>query len=304
MSDPRSARPSQRRFQRLVAILSLTFATALVSAPPLGAHHLDQPGAHNGAQSALDRINAFRAAAGVSPASAHPALMGSAAGHVAYFDQNRDDPALAGMGLHEERSDAPGFIGITIADRARAAGYRAGAVTENAGFGGLTAAIDWHMNTVNHRLPLIHPSALDMGMAGSEVSGFNVIQVGLRRDLADVMLPSVYPPDGATNVPTTWDGLEAPDPAPGSPRPLGYPITVAFGMGQRVTWLTVELRNAAGDRIEANTPHKDWMGAIAVIPFHPLNGSQTYSASIEASVDGRVATRTWSFTTAGSSSAS
>jgi Cysteine-rich secretory protein family len=250
-----------------------------------------------GGSSALDRINSYRAVAGVSPASAHPALMRSAAGHVVYYDLNRGDAALAGMGLHDQRAEAVGFTGITMGDRARAAGYASAAVTENAGFGGLDAAIDWHMNTVNHRLPLIHPNALDMGVAASDVSGFNVIQVGLRRDPASVTLPSVYPPDGAGGVPLLWDGAETPNPAPGIPRPLGYPITVAFGVNQRVEWRTIELRVADGDLMEVSTPRKDWMRAMAIIPHRPLEPGQLYTASVEAVVDGKLVSKTWSFTT-------
>src|SRR5207302_5103565 len=79
------------------------------------------------ASSALDRINAYRALAGVAPAASHPALMRSAAGHVAYYDLNRSDPSLAGMGLHDERADAAGFSGVSMGDRARAAGYASAA---------------------------------------------------------------------------------------------------------------------------------------------------------------------------------
>ena len=94
---------------------------------------------------------------------------------------------------------APGFTGATMEDRARAAGYSGTAVTENAGFGGLDFAIEWAMNTVNHRLPLIHPSALDMGFAESSETGFNIIDVGLTLEAVTIPLPSVYPADGATS---------------------------------------------------------------------------------------------------------
>ncbi len=182
----------------------------------------------------LERINTHRARAGGVPAQLHPALMQAAAGHVAYYEANKGDPALAGMGLHEQRPGAPAFTGASIGERARAAGYASSAVTENAGFGRLEAAIDWYMNTVNHRLPLVHPSALDVGYAAAGSPGFNIIDVGLRRDKLTVGLPSVYPDDGAVDIPASWDGLEAPDPAPGIPRPLGYPITVAFAIYQQV----------------------------------------------------------------------
>ena len=286
------------------AILTFVALLASGSTAPLAAQGVDAPESppsalQLGASSALERINAYRAGAGVSPAIAHPALMRAAAGHVAYYDLNRGDASLVGMGLHEQRADAPGFTGASMEARARAAGYASSAVTENAGFGSIDGAIDWHMSTVNHRLPLIHPSALDVGLAASDASGFNIIQVGLRRDPAGVTLPSVYPPDGAGGVPTSWDGAEAPNPAPGIPRPLGYPVTVAFHVGQRVQWRNVELRNAAGDALDVSTPRNEWMRALAIIPHRPLEAGQSYMASVEAVADGRVISRTWTFTTAG-----
>jgi hypothetical protein len=246
----------------------------------------------------LDQINAYRSLAGVAPASFNPQLGNSSAGQVSYYELNLGSPALNGMGLHEQQPNALGFTGSSIGARARTAGYSAGAVTENAGFGGLTAAIDWAMGTVNHRLPLIHPSALDIGYAVSDSTSFNIIDSGLRRTALNVTLPSAYPGDGATDVPTSWDGGETPDPAPGVRRPLGYPITVAFAANQRVDWTSFELFDPAGESLEISTPKTDWMRAAAIIPHRPLLHGATYTARISAQVDGKPLTREWSFTTA------
>lgn len=248
---------------------------------------------------ALERINLYREAAGVGPTTPHPALMESTLGHVGYYDANIGSPALAGIGQHRQDPEAPDFTGVTIGDRARAAGYSAGSVTENAGFGRLAAAVDWYMDTVNHRLPLIHPSALDVGLAYSEASGFGIIDVGLRRERPDISLPSVYPADGAEGVPIAWDGAETPDPAPDLPRPLGYPITVAFARDQQVEWGAVELRDSEGEPLETSTPRTDWMRAIAIIPHRPLAPGQTYGVRFEAVVDGSAVTKEWTFTTRG-----
>ena len=109
----------------------------------------------------------------------------------------------------------------------------------------------------------------------------------------------MYPPEGATGVPSSWDGAEAPDPAPGIPRPLGYPITVAFGVNQRVDWRTIELADETGTPLEIDTSRKEWMRALAIIPLRPLEAGQTYTATVEAVADGRTVSRTWSFTTRG-----
>ncbi|MCX6020248.1 MAG: CAP domain-containing protein, partial [Chloroflexi bacterium] len=245
----------------------------------------------------LDRINAYRAAAGVPPAQIQPALQKAVDNHIAYLEANRGDASLSGMGLHQEKPGALGFTGVSMGDRAKAAGYRSGAVTENAGSGNMPAAVDWYMNTVNHRLPLIHPSAVDIAIGATSDARLGIIDVGLTRDAAPASLPSVYPPNGATGVGTSWDGGEAPDPAPGLPRPLGYPLTVAFGVSQRVEWRSLELHASSGEALPVTTPRTDWMRAAAIIPLKPLAPGQTYTAHVEAVVDGKTVTKDWSFTT-------
>ena len=47
------------------------------------------------------------------------------------------------------------------------------------------------MNTVNHRLPLIHPNAVDIGYASTEGNRLGIISVGLNREKPNVALPSV-----------------------------------------------------------------------------------------------------------------
>ncbi len=268
---------------------SIAAEAGLLPREVLVAERLDPP--------ALALINSYRAAAGVPPARLNPSLMKAAEGHVAYYDANQGR-GMAGMGLHFQRIGLPGFTGVSFGDRARAAGYSSsGMVTENAGFGSMEAAINWHMDTVNHRLPLIHPNAQDMGYAVSPASGFNIIDVGLPRQQVTVPLPSVYPPDKAVGVPRSWDSGESPDPAPGVPRPVGYPITIAFSVTQRVEWKGFELRNRAGEQFPIVTAETAWMRANAIIPLRPLQPGETYTVRVSAVVDGKPVTKQWSFTT-------
>jgi uncharacterized protein YkwD len=134
---------------RLVVLL----ATMLVALPPAlaAAQDGDAPPDATAESVALEVINQYRQAIGVPPMAFHPALAESAAGHIRYYEANLGSPALAGYGLHEQEPEAPGFTGVSMGERARAAGYSNGTVTENAGFGPLDAAIHWYMGTVNHR---------------------------------------------------------------------------------------------------------------------------------------------------------
>lgn len=245
----------------------------------------------------LQIINQYRAAAGVPPARLNPALLQAARNHVAYYDLHRGDPSLAGMGLHQETPGATGFTGAWMGDRAKAAGYKGGVVTENAGFGDIKQAIEWYMRTAYHRVPLIHPSALDIGYAYSESSGFIIIDFGLPRENITTPLPSVYPPPGAKDVPTTWDGGETPNPAPGIPRPLGNPISILFAVYQKIEWKTFGLKDATGTPVEFQVARKDWDRSAIIIPVRPLAPGQTYSATVEAVADGKPVKKQWSFTT-------
>lgn len=281
--------------RRVIGLLSAFTACLSVPshAPAAEARFDDVP---QGVGDALALINAFRAAAGVPQAELHPALMASAAGHVSYFDQNLD-AGMAGMGLHQQSEERPGFTGATMRDRARGAGYMSGPVTENAGFGNLVIAVDWAMSTVNHRLPLIHPSAVDLGLAESNSSGFNVMAIGLRREVPGINVPSFYPTDGATGVPRQWDGGESPDPAPGLPRPLGFPISVCFGLGTKVGWETLELVGPDNQPVAAEMRETSWMSAAALIPHEPLERAARYLVRLLAQVEGGTLTAETTFQT-------
>jgi Cysteine-rich secretory protein family len=91
------------------------------SEPP-GALPTPQPGTPP-EQLALDRINAYRALAGVPPVEPHAALLAAAQHHADYDLLNHSDPAAWAYGPHGEVSGKPGFSGAMPGDRAVAAGY-------------------------------------------------------------------------------------------------------------------------------------------------------------------------------------
>lgn len=294
----RSGRALASDGDSLIADVPLMDGDAAMPAEDAGMLEQSEPAVY--IDPALALINEYRAAAGAPPAALDGSLMQAAEGQVVYYDLNRGNPALNGMGLHRQEPHLPGFTGASMGDRARNAGYRGGSVTENAGFGKIETAIRWAMDTVNHRLPLIHPNAVDMGYAvsgGPGGNGFNIVDVGLRREKPKADLPSVYPAPGAVGVPRSWDGGEVPDPAPGVPRPLGYPITVAFGVTQRVEWRDLALFGPDGEALAISTPRTDWMRAAAIIPHRPFVSGQSYTARAVALVDGKEVSKEWQFTT-------
>ena len=71
---------------------------------------------------------------------------------------------------------------------------------------------------------------------------------------------------------------------------------MAFARYQQVEWVATELRDAAGTRLDVSSPRTDWMRAVAIIPHRPLSPGATYTARVEAIVDGATVTKAWSFT--------
>jgi len=163
----------------------------------------------------------------VPPLALNDALNRSTAAHANYYVLNYGDPRLAGMGLHYETVGRPGFTGISWGERARAAGYTNWAVDENIGLlGNPQRTIDWFIGTINHRWNLLHPSAVHLGYGIATKPAIDVFDIGFGGSRPTVALPTVYPGDGQQNVPASADLRETPDPLPGIPRPVGFPLTI------------------------------------------------------------------------------
>lgn len=254
------------------------------------------------AQRALDRINCYRALEGVGPLTLDPILTRAASAHVHYYILNFGNPNLTGMGLHDETSGRPGFTGADSEARAQAAGSTDWYVDENVGLGGSPeATVDWFVNSVNHRENLLHPSTIHLGYASSANPPIDVFDLGVSDARPSVPLPSVYPADRQTDVPTSVDLEESPDPAPGLPRPLGYPITISFAVSDKVTFTASSLTDSIGQPVPVVTAQKQWLRTLALIPTRPLAPGATYTVQVSGTVDDQPFTRTWSFTTASSS---
>lgn len=248
-------------------------------------------------EAALEITNQYRALAGAPPLSLDDALSRAAAAHASYYVQNYGDRALAGMGLHNETSGRPGFTGASWSDRARAAGY-AWTVDENMGLvGDPKKMIDWCVSTVNHRLNLLHPSAVHLGYGISTRPPVDVLNIGFRAERPVASLPTAYPGDGQRDVPTASPVAETPDPAPGAPRPLGFPVTVSFHIRDSVQFGGHSLVGSDGQPVQLYVSQKQWLRSLILIPAKPLRSGETYTARVTGTVNGQPFAKTWSFTT-------
>jgi uncharacterized protein YkwD len=249
-------------------------------------------------QRALARVNYYRALERVMPLSIDPAVERGASAHVSYYVLNQGNQTMAGMGLHDEVQGNPGFTGVDSDARAKAAGANDWYVDENVGLAGEPeATVDWFVNTVNHRLNLLHPSAVHLGYAASANPPIDVFDIGFSGDRPAVALPSVYPADGQPGVPTSADLQETPDPAPGAPRPLGYPITISFHVQDEVSFASSQLADPSGQPLQLYTLEKKWLRSLALIPARPLQPGQTYVVQVSGMANGQPFSKSWSFTT-------
>jgi uncharacterized protein YkwD len=247
-------------------------------------------------QQAVDRLNHYRAIMGIAPIKADAALEKAAMGHAAYYRLNF--AGMAGMGLHKQNPGAPGFTGEDWSARARAAGYR-GTVDENVGLAASPArVVDAFVDTVNHRWNMLHPSAVHLGYGIDTTKPIDVMNVGFDRGAGATDKPAVYPGPNQGGVPTGSHIWETPDPAPGLPRPLGYPITATFPLRANVQFDQPSLTDPAGQPVAHSVTTKSWLKGQSIIPHRPLQPGATYKATVRGKIDGKPFEYSWSFTTA------
>jgi len=292
---PRRTRPPRWLVLLLLALLLIPSAGGLPPAARAAAD--DQVG------SGLARINAARAAIGVPPLKRNPALDQSAVAHANYYKLNFGDPALTGMGLHYEDAGKAGFTGTDFAARARAAGY-SGSINENIGVSGdLLVSIDWFIDVIDHRLPLIDPRYTDIGFGviNEGKVKIEVLDLGTvvwRNQIDPAWLP--WPPADATGINPRFDG-EGNGPLADQKLPLGYPITLKYNGAGGVGFTGAKLTTGGQAVPLVAKVGTGFMtkNTYVIAATTPLKTGTTYTIAIDGTANGQAFNRTWSFTTRG-----
>lgn len=268
------------------------------------------PDAASAAQlEALWWVNTYRTRAGLGPVDQLRELNDAADAHAQFVLLN---PALyegGNLSVHEEAENHDGFYGERFWERMKRAGYKGQPFREVIAYQSKPAAAVAHwMETVYHRLPLLHPSAKHVGYAERSLgkSRINVLDLG-SGDGEAPMVPGgiVWPPDGATGVPVAWDGLESPQPpAPESGYPSGPVITLTFGQGADFEVIQSGLRAVGASKAlkhvlltPQNDPHLDGESSLALYANNPLEHGVTYEVMVRGVADGAEFVRKWTFTT-------
>lgn len=257
-------------------------------------------------------VNHYRHVAGLPPVRNSQALDLAAQAHAAYLVH--DTHGFTRFYGHNEDPADPGFVGVWPVDRALYYGYHGLSSGSSENYAWATGAttgpvarrarrvddprvsVDVWMSTVYHRALILDYNMTDLGYSGaSQAVMYNAaIRVGVLEMGYGLASPSSgpsaqtpgwislpprrelhpYPAARQAGIPTSWDGVESPDPAPGLTRPLGYPISLSivqsvvpsgYASPPGSNWVVraASLRNAAGrlvptvERDMRNDPAKD-----------------------------------------------
>jgi hypothetical protein len=254
---------------------------------------------------ALSAVNTVRVAAGAGCANLVNTISLGAANHCNYYAMYTSGNACI-ADPHGEVMTCAGFTGASPGARSKAAGYTLGGGGEvMAFFNNAQSAVDIWVNSVWHRTPILDPSTGDLGYGAAK--GCDVIDFG-RGVMAPATTLVVYPYDGQTNVPPSFNGAnEGPmPPAPTTGWPSSSPISV-HGKGLMVTEHIVTL-----DGDPTPIAHV-WLDANATIVEQgmrrqltnvnfmyankPFAANTKYRVKMTGTYGGGMLMREWTFTT-------
>ena len=266
------------------------------------AYGYDCPSAE--AQAGLDRVNELRAEAGLPPTVLEARLDAASQAHTDYMVTNDHFD-------HWEDSSNPGYTGDWVWDRMESAGYplEPGSVWMEVISWGLSPAdaVDGWFGTVYHRIPFTSAEIVEVGF------GYTDQYAGMALVLPfpdAARTTTLYPADGQTGVPTSFDSdTEWPDPAPAH-GVVGYPISVSVGepvfgnissddpYGLRLLSASVTGPEGSLDLLALDPSTDSYMfNMAAVMPVSPLSPGTTYDVEMVVEFGGQEETVTGSFTT-------
>jgi predicted Zn-dependent protease len=254
-------------------------------------------------KAALDSVNGYRSTVGLAPVTEDPAMDQAAQAHAFYYLFNLVDPALSGLGIHNETSTQPGFTGQTPIARAQHFGYgdaRADEVTDHA-YTPDGSIHDW-IGAPLHRYKLISTEGQVAGYGEANAGAVDITVMDLGTAAPGSGDPVVYPIADQKGVPASFTGNEVPDPLPsGTSYPVGYPVTVAVGGAQKLAVSSAKLLDASGRAVDSYTlAPGDKVGANqwALLAKSPLRSGSRYTVDVSGQVDGQPFSKRWSFTVA------
>lgn len=250
-----------------------------------------------------NQVCSFRKIAGCAPVEVDMELSAGAEAHALYLYVNEGSSKLAGMGVHEEQKDMPGYTD---------AGAKCAASCDIA-WGHAEQAVDSWMGTFYHRIPLLATRLAKVGLGKKDgVKDGTVLvadlQSGMNPNRPDEPVVVLFPTPNQDGVPHAFTG-EMPDPIPGGTKGTeGYPVTLtAYDDATHAIGGVAVARLLGPDGKEvpcwASTPQSParadfgQRNTIGLIPKAALSGRTKYTVEIKCEVGGAAFEKTWSFTT-------
>ena len=258
----------------------------------------------------LERVNAFRASAGLPPVAEEPALSEAVREHARYMVRHdRIEHA------QNSRRRGASLSGATAASVSNLAGSTRDDEPD-------WWAVDLWMQAPFHALGILDPALTRVGFGIHRArGGFIQTAAGLdvlrgRGPLTHTRYPIVWPGDGVS-VPLIAHTSEDPSPltsCPGYRAPSGLPLIVQTGPGHKVPevlgsvvlddsgplehcWFTeTSYQNPSPSQQALGRSVLAARDAIVIIPRQPLRNGRTYRVVLELARESRI---DWSFRVAG-----
>jgi cysteine-rich repeat protein len=261
---------------------------------------------------AFQDINSIRASAGLAGLAMDDDINEAAQNHADcfvnnpedYLDPNNDFVFI--FNPHEEAQGFTFFSGAQFFDRMAAAGFSGAPMFEVMAFSDdPDAAVGTWLNSVFHRVPLLHPNTAQMGYGGASGARLPADVVdfgsGVSADASQIVL---FPPPGATGVIGAFDTrFEGPNPPrpPGGGTVTGPIISVLFDASVNAEITSRELFDGDGDAVDTTLVDPGFGGGLMLGSFAfygdgPARSGETFTAAISGTLNGQAFERSWSFT--------
>jgi uncharacterized protein YkwD len=264
---------------------------------------------NNIAADGLNWINYRRGQIGM-PALTHNGVIDTAAqGHSDYQRINN-------IVTHDQTVGKPGFTGVDLGTRLKAAGYTfvgdnaiGEVISATTGGSGFYMAEEL-ITAIYHRFVIFEPMFKEIGTgAATSSANYNyftadfVANNGYGSGIAAGAIVT-WPFNGQSQVPADFNSdYEEPDPVPDR-SVVGYPVSVHTNLTRTLTVqsFTIRAHGSGSDLstrllVQGQDANTTTHSAAAIVPLAPLAAATTYDVTFTGAVDGTPVSRSWSFTT-------
>jgi uncharacterized protein YkwD len=253
---------------------------------------------------ALNAVNQLRVPAGAGCATFSQPIADGATKHCDYYAANSSNQMCI-ADPHSEVMSCTGFTGKSFGDRVKAAGYTGSPAFEVMAFvNNPQSAVSTWVNSVWHRIPIMSPWVTELGYGAA--ARCDTIDFGRGKPLPDTTLV-VYPYDGQTGLPTSFDGSHE-GPMPPIPATGKWPSGPPISLYAKKATFTDHVLTKDGDTTpishvwlapaSVDAQFKNFLtDVVFMYSDAPLAAATKYRVHIKGTFVGGALDREWTFTT-------